>query len=108
MVPVNAERKDVAGGEAQPAAATAEPVDVPPGVAPSRRIQVLLATGCGLAVANLYYAQPVLGSIARSMSVTPGQAATVVTVAQALPHSPGRGMLAGTSVSMKYRPRSCS
>lgn len=52
---------------------------------PSRSLRVLalvLATACGLTVANLYYCQPLLGAIAGSFHVGEGTAATVVTVTQ--------------------------
>lgn len=42
----------------------------------------LLAASCGITVANLYYAQPLLGLIASSLHVGEGAAATVVTVTQ--------------------------
>ena len=42
----------------------------------------LLAFACGASVANLYYAQPLLGLIARTFSVGQGTAAVVVTATQ--------------------------
>jgi predicted MFS family arabinose efflux permease len=42
----------------------------------------LLAVGAGVSVANLYYAQPLLASIAATFRVSPGRAALVVTAAQ--------------------------
>jgi predicted MFS family arabinose efflux permease len=47
-----------------------------------RRLTWILAAACGLAVANLYYAQPLLDEIARAFSVGHGTAAVVVTVTQ--------------------------
>jgi predicted MFS family arabinose efflux permease len=41
-----------------------------------------MAAACGLTVANLYYAQPVLALIARSFGVSQGAAAIVVTATQ--------------------------
>ena len=41
-----------------------------------------MAIACGLTVANLYYAQPLLALIAGTFSVSHGAAATVVTVTQ--------------------------
>lgn len=43
---------------------------------------LLFAVACGVSVANLYYAQPVLQSVARTFSTTPGTAGLVVTFAQ--------------------------
>jgi predicted MFS family arabinose efflux permease len=37
---------------------------------------------CGLSVANLYYAQPLLSAISRQFDVSPGSAALVVTATQ--------------------------
>ena len=45
-------------------------------------LALVLATACGLTVANLYYAQPLLGAIAGGLGVGEGTAATVVTVTQ--------------------------
>src|SRR5262249_18446634 len=36
----------------------------------SRRLVLILATACGLAVGNLYYAQPLLPTIAHSLHVS--------------------------------------
>ncbi len=33
---------------------------------------LMLATACGLIVANIYYAQPLVGPIAESLSLSPG------------------------------------
>jgi predicted MFS family arabinose efflux permease len=43
---------------------------------------VLFAAACGLSVANLYYAQPVLDSIAKTFVTNSGTAGLVVTLAQ--------------------------
>lgn len=43
---------------------------------------VMMATTSGLAVANLYYAQPLLDLIARNFAVTQGAAAVVITLTQ--------------------------
>ena len=47
-----------------------------------RLVMFVLAFACGAAVANLYYAQPLLESIARSFSISNGTATTIVTVTQ--------------------------
>ena len=51
-----------------------------PGLTPG--LTALLAIGAGVSVANLYYAQPLLASIASSFHVSAGRAALVVTAAQ--------------------------
>ena len=43
---------------------------------------LLFAVACGVSVANLYYAQPVLDDIARSFGTISGTAGLVVTSAQ--------------------------
>jgi predicted MFS family arabinose efflux permease len=47
-----------------------------------RGVILVLAISCGLAVANIYYAQPLLASIATTFKVSHGSAALVVTVTQ--------------------------
>ena len=47
-----------------------------------RLVMALLAFACGASVANLYYAQPLLGLIRQSFDVSGGTAALVVTVTQ--------------------------
>lgn len=47
-----------------------------------RRLVVLLAIACGAAVANLYYAQPLLDVIARDLGVGSGTAGLLVTASQ--------------------------
>ncbi|HUA05339.1 MAG TPA: MFS transporter [Solirubrobacteraceae bacterium] len=49
----------------------------------SRPLVMLLALTCGAAVANLYYAQPLLHTIAHAFSVSSGTAGLLVTVSQA-------------------------
>jgi len=48
----------------------------------SRGMVLLFAVACGVSVANLYYAQPVLDDVATSFGTTPGTAGLVVTFAQ--------------------------
>ncbi|HEX2904304.1 MAG TPA: MFS transporter [Jatrophihabitans sp.] len=45
-------------------------------------ITVVLATACGLSVANLYYSQPLLDLLARAFHSSQGQVAVVVTATQ--------------------------
>jgi len=47
-----------------------------------RTVTLFLAVACGLAAANLYYSQPVLGPLAAAFGVSSGSAALVVTVTQ--------------------------
>jgi predicted MFS family arabinose efflux permease len=49
----------------------------------SSRLVVLLAVACGATVANLYYAQPLLDTIARGLNVGSGTAGLLVTATQA-------------------------
>lgn len=50
--------------------------------APPSWLVLLLAVACGLAVANLYYAQPLLDVLARAFDVADGTASLVVTLTQ--------------------------
>jgi predicted MFS family arabinose efflux permease len=54
----------------------------PPAPAGLRLLTVVLAVACGLTVANLYYAQPLLDLIAGSFHVSQGTATVVVTMTQ--------------------------
>jgi predicted MFS family arabinose efflux permease len=54
-----------------------------PGAGISRSLVGLLAFSCGATVANLYYAQPLLHTIAHAFSVSNGTAGLLVTVSQA-------------------------
>jgi predicted MFS family arabinose efflux permease len=49
----------------------------------SPRLVLLLAVACGATVANLYYAQPLLDTIARSLGTSSGTAGLLVTATQA-------------------------
>jgi predicted MFS family arabinose efflux permease len=48
----------------------------------SKLITLLLAVACGLIVANLYYAQPLVGPISASLGLSPEAAGLIVTMAQ--------------------------
>jgi predicted MFS family arabinose efflux permease len=48
----------------------------------SRAMVLLFAVACGVSVANLYYAQPVLDTLAKSFGTSSGTAGLVVTSAQ--------------------------
>jgi predicted MFS family arabinose efflux permease len=65
--------------------ATNNLVDIAVSPAPSsldRRLVLLLAVACGAAVANLYYAQPLLDVIAGDLGVSSGTAGLLVTSSQ--------------------------
>jgi predicted MFS family arabinose efflux permease len=47
-----------------------------------RRLVLLLAAACGIAAANLYYAQPLLAAIAHEFHASTGQAGAIVTLTQ--------------------------
>ncbi|QWA11424.1 MFS transporter [Sodalis ligni] len=48
----------------------------------SRRLTLILATACGLIVANIYYAQPLAGEISRALGLSPQAAGLIVTMTQ--------------------------
>ena len=48
----------------------------------SRGLVLLLATACGTAAANLYYAQPLLHTLARAFGVSNGTAGLLITISQ--------------------------
>lgn len=47
-----------------------------------RWLMLLLAASCGLIVANLYYAQPLVGPISKALGLSAGLAGMIVTVTQ--------------------------
>jgi predicted MFS family arabinose efflux permease len=49
---------------------------------PSRAMVLLLAAACGVVVANIYYAQPLIGEIAPAVGLGAGQASLIVTLTQ--------------------------
>jgi len=48
----------------------------------SRATTLLLAAACGLIVANMYYAQPLIGPIAEALGLAPQAAGLIVTMSQ--------------------------
>src|SRR5258705_330084 len=50
--------------------------------AAQHRVIVVLAVACGMAVANIYYSQPLLGLISSTFGVSQGRAELVVTLTQ--------------------------
>ncbi|AEB62065.1 MFS transporter [Bacillus amyloliquefaciens] len=48
----------------------------------SSGLTLLLATACGIIVANLYYAQPLAGSISAAIGLSPSSAGLIVTLTQ--------------------------
>ncbi len=65
-------------------AAQAESVQAETALPPARlrRVILVLAVGCGMAVANIYYSQPLLGRIASAFGVSQGRTELVVTLTQ--------------------------
>lgn len=57
-------------------------VDSPPQAAIPSWITLLLAGACGLIVANIYYAQPLVGPIAASLGLSTQSAGIIVTMTQ--------------------------
>jgi predicted MFS family arabinose efflux permease len=49
---------------------------------PSTAMVVLLAAACGIVVANIYYAQPLIGEIAPAVGLPAGAASLIVTLTQ--------------------------
>ncbi|MDB5764890.1 MAG: putative major facilitator superfamily [Herminiimonas sp.] len=54
----------------------------PDGVGGSAWMTLLFATACGLIVANLYYAQPLIGPIGKALGLAPQVAGLIVTLTQ--------------------------
>lgn len=67
---------DVAARGREQAHATRQPVKL------TKSLTLLFAVTCALAVANVYFAQPLLDSMARSLSVPPSTIGVVVTATQ--------------------------
>lgn len=75
--------RSAADGVPEPPPVVRESGEIPD---PSKRLSgplvVIFATACGLAVANLYYAQPLLATLASSFHVHQSTASIIVTVTQ--------------------------
>src|SRR3954452_572486 len=65
-------------------ATTGTPTPSTPSPSPAelRRVILVLAVACGMTVANIYYAQPLLAPIASTYGVSQGSTALVVTLTQ--------------------------
>ncbi len=61
---------------------TARTVAPEPAAAPPAWLTPLLSTACGLIVANIYYAQPLVGPIAAALGLSPAAAGLIVTMTQ--------------------------
>jgi predicted MFS family arabinose efflux permease len=68
----------------QPSCSTAAALPGATGVAAavSGGMTLLLATACGLIVANIYYAQPLIGPISAALGLSPQAAGLIVTLTQ--------------------------
>ncbi|WP_084517392.1 MFS transporter [Microtetraspora niveoalba] len=64
------------------AAATEAPGSGPPESTPSRRTTLLFAAACGTAVANVYFAHPLLVTLGRTFAIGEGAVGAVVTLTQ--------------------------
>jgi predicted MFS family arabinose efflux permease len=62
--------------------AIATSTDTPTGERVSKGMTFLLAAACGLIVANIYYAQPLIGPISASLGLSAGAAGLIVTMTQ--------------------------
>jgi predicted MFS family arabinose efflux permease len=62
--------------------APSQTADKPPAAKLPARVTLLFAAACGMSVANIYYAQPLLDAIAHDFSIAPASIGIVVTVTQ--------------------------
>src|SRR5260370_25828422 len=79
--------RDIGMTREEQAAGIQQPPDAPitfPGLPPARlrRVILVLALACGMAVANIYYSQPLLGLISSAFGVGRGRTELVVTLTQ--------------------------
>ncbi|MEV7598797.1 MFS transporter [Kitasatospora sp. NPDC089797] len=72
-----------------------------------RRLTLLLALACGVAVANIYFPQAVSPLIADSLRITPASAALAVTCAQ-LGYAAGIFLLVPLGDRLRHRPLACT
>jgi predicted MFS family arabinose efflux permease len=77
---INAPQEERAPGTQPPREASLAPATLSP--ARLRRVILLLAVACGMAVANIYYSQPLLGRISLTFGVSQGSTELVVTLTQ--------------------------
>ncbi|HLZ98545.1 MAG TPA: MFS transporter [Steroidobacteraceae bacterium] len=83
---------------------TREPASQP---ALTRGITFACALACGAIVANLYYAQPLVGLVAPDLGLSPGAAGSVVTVAQ-LGYAAGLMLVVPLADRLENRVLTCS
>jgi predicted MFS family arabinose efflux permease len=72
------------GTQPPPAASPTPAVPAPAALTPARlrRVILVLSVACGMAVANIYYSQPLLGRISSAFDVSQGRTELVVTLTQ--------------------------
>jgi predicted MFS family arabinose efflux permease len=80
MRDIGTTREEQAAGTLQPREAPLTLPVLPP--ARLRRVILVLAVACGMAVANIYYSQPLLGLISSAFGVSRGRTELVVTLTQ--------------------------